>query len=107
MKKFENSGFTSILTNDKLKIEIPISNLVCAFNNCPDNPIGDGQLKVKRGKRKEFAEFCAEYIVDECNCETGDTYLTEAFDRLFNQLFEGFIIADEFIEEVKEYEDEN
>lgn len=31
MKKFENCGFTSILTKDKLKIEIPVKNLVCAF----------------------------------------------------------------------------
>ena len=94
MKKFENCGFTSILTNDKLKIEIPISSLVCAFENSPNN---FEECTVKRGKRKEFAEFCAEYIVEECDSETGNTYLTEAFDKMFDLLFEGHEDGREFV----------
>jgi hypothetical protein len=98
MNKFENSGFTSILTNEKLKIEIPIKNLVFAFNNCPDNY----NMKILRGRSKQFAEFCAKHIVEECNQENGDTYLTEAFDKMFGLIFDGYELADEFAVEVDE-----
>lgn len=47
-------------------------------------------MKVKRGKRQEFAEFCAQHILDECDQHTGGTYLTEAFDSMFDLLFEGY-----------------
>lgn len=86
MKKFEDNGFTSIITNDKLKIEIPIANLVNAFNYNPNNY----DCKIKRGKRKEFAEFLAKHIFDESDQETGANYIQEAFDKVFEMAMEDF-----------------
>lgn len=100
MKKFENMGFTSIVTNDTLKIEIPISNLVHAFECAPNNQNAYGnQVNIKRGKRKEFAEWVAEHIIDEHNQEDGASFIAEAFDALFDQIFEGYEICDEFVDE--------
>jgi hypothetical protein len=94
MKKFENLGFTSKLTNDKLSIEIPIKELVSAFELCPNNY---DESKVKRGKRQMFAEFVAKQIIEECDSETGDTPMTKAFDSVFELLFEGHEDGSEFI----------
>jgi len=94
MKKFENLGFTSKLTSKKLIIEIPIKNLVAAFEFCPDNY---DESKVKRGKRQLFAEFVAKQILNECDSETGDTPISRAFDSVFELLFEGYEDGAEFI----------
>lgn len=99
MKKFKNLGFTSILTENKLKIEIPIRNLVMAFETNPNNY---DESKVKRGKKQMFAEFVAKYILEECDQEDGATHITKAFDSVFDLLLEGFEDGSEFIE----FEDE-
>ena len=95
MKKFENLGFISKLTDEKLTIEIPIKNLVSAFELCPNNY---DESKVKRGKRQLFAEYVAKQILEECDQETGDTYISNAFDSVFELLFEGFEDGSEFID---------
>lgn len=95
MKKYENLGFTSILTEDKLKIEIPIRNLVMAFQTSPNNY---DESKVKKGKKQMFAEFVAKQILEECDQHTGDTHITKAFDSVFDLLFEGFEDGREFID---------
>ena len=100
MKKFENCGFTSIVTNDKLKIEIPISNLVFAFENAPNNQDENGNpATIRRGKRKEFAEWVAEEVISEADPEDGATYTHQMFDRVFDQIFEGYVIASEFVKD--------
>lgn len=101
MKQFENMGFTSTVTTDKLKIEIPISNLVFAFESAPNNCVGeDGSpSRIKRGKRQQFAEWVAEHIIDEHDQETGASFIAEAFDNLFEQIFEGYEICDDFVAE--------
>jgi hypothetical protein len=100
MKKFENCGFTSIVTNDKVKLEISIANLVFAFENDPNNDDGGGNYAtVKRGKRKQFAEWVAEMIVSEADQEDGATYAHQMFDKVFEQYYEGNVLADEFIKD--------
>jgi hypothetical protein len=94
MKKFENLGFTSKVTSNKLIIEIPIRNLVVAFKTSPNNY---DESEVKRGKRQMFAEFVAKQILEECDSETGDTHITKAFDSVFDLLFEGYEDGREFI----------
>lgn len=84
---YENAGFTSSLQNGVLRIEIPIENLVTAFENCPNN---FDELTIKKGCELEFADFVAEHIVDECDQETGDTYMTDAADHVFELIFEGY-----------------
>ena len=98
MKKFENCGFTSVITKNKLKIEIPIKSLVYAFEYSPNNY---DEMKIKKGKRQNFAEFCAKYIVEECDQETGNTYLTDAFDKMFDIIFEGYEDSSDFTVEVQ------
>ena len=102
MTKYEDNGFITKATNDKIQIEIPISNLVCAFENSPDNIGDEGYLKIKRGKRKEFANFIAKNLLNECDSENGVTFISNAFDGVFNLLFEGYETGDEFIREVSE-----
>lgn len=106
MNKFENMGFTSSVTNDKLKIEIPIKNLVTAFELSPNNY---DEVKIKRGKRKAFAEWVARTVVSEHDAEDGASFLHECFDNVFDQLFEGFETDgwDEFVKESSEEESED
>jgi hypothetical protein len=94
MKKFEDNGFTSKVTNAKIIIEIPIKNLVSAFNYNPENV---EELTVKRGKRQLFAEFVASHLLDEADSETGTRYIEQAFDKVFDLIIEGFETGDEFI----------
>jgi len=94
MKKYENCGITSKLTEKKLTIEISIKNLISAFELSPNN---FDKSKVKRDKRNEFAEFVAEHIIEKCDSETGDTYMTDAFDRVFDLLLEGYEDGRDFI----------
>jgi hypothetical protein len=94
MKKFENLGFTSKLTDDKLTIEIPVKNLITAFELCPTNY---DESKVNRGKSQIFAEFVAKQILEECDQETGDTHISKAFDSVFDLIFEGYEDGSEFI----------
>jgi len=80
MNKYTDKGITAIVTNDKLKIEISIKNLVNAFNFAPDN---FDESKVKRGKSKEFANYVAEMLIDTEDPDTGDTPVTDMFDKIF------------------------
>jgi hypothetical protein len=96
IKKYGNCGFTSFVDDGKLTVEIPIENLVTAFEYSEVN--GD-ELSIKEGKHGEFAEFVAEHIVDECNPHDGATYMCEAIDRVFDLLFEGFEDGQDFVEQ--------
>lgn len=91
MKKYESLGITTIVTNDKLKIELPIKNLVNGFNLNPENY---DESKVKRGKRQEFANYVAQAIIDSSNPDTGDSPVMEMFDDIFEEILEG---AEDFI----------
>ncbi|MBB5148636.1 hypothetical protein [Ureibacillus thermosphaericus] len=88
---FENLGFKATVTNDKLKIEIPIRNLVEGFKDSTNNY--DGSI-VKRGCRQEFAKYVAQALVDGSNPDTGDSPIMEAIEKTFEELFEG---AEDFI----------
>jgi len=90
MKKFECNGFTATVTNKVVRWEISISNLKCAFNNSPENYSEDGEhfIKVKKGKLKEFAEYVAEQLIISENADTGSSFLEEAIDQAFEQVFE-------------------
>ncbi|MHA7139818.1 hypothetical protein ACRTEV_21540 [Rossellomorea arthrocnemi] len=96
MEKFEALGFTATVTNDKLKIEIPIKSLVEGFKDSPNN---FSESKVKRGHKQDFAKYVAERLVDGSNADTGDSPIMEAIESTFEELFEG---DEEFIK----YEDE-
>lgn len=96
MKTFKEKGtdYKTAVDDKKLIIEIPISTLVCAFNYAPNNAEG---TKVKRGKRQMFAEFIAKHLHDEIDSETGASFITEMFDKMFDALTDGNYDASGFI----------
>lgn len=90
MKQFKEkgTGYKTAIDDKKLVIEIPISTLVCAFNYLPDN--ADGTV-VKRGKKQAFAELVAQHLHDEIDSETGASFITDMFDKLFVAFSDGYI----------------
>lgn len=103
MNKFEENGFTAIVTDKVVRWEIPIANLINAFELSPENPSEDGEnfVSIKRGKKKEFAEFVAKNLMDECDQETGASYIEKALDDCFRER-----IFEEYQEFAKYPEDE-
>ncbi|SHG89930.1 hypothetical protein SAMN02744040_00087 [Tepidibacter thalassicus DSM 15285] len=91
MKKFENLGITTIVTGDKIKIEVKISGAVNAFNNSPNN--FTPEATVKKEKRAEFAEYLAKALVDGSDPDTGDSPVMAMFENIFQEIYEG---AEEF-----------
>jgi len=91
MDKFESLGFTAVVTNDKLRIEIPIKNLVQGFEASPNNY---RDATVKRGYRKDFAKYVAKRLVCGSDPDTGDSPIMEAIESVFEELFE---CAEDFI----------
>jgi len=91
MEKYESLGFTAIVTNNKLKVEIPINNLIDGFRDSPNN---HDEVKVKRGYRREFVTYVAKSLIDQGNSESGDSFIMEALELVFEELFEG---AEDFI----------
>lgn len=85
-KTFEALGVKVVLTNDKMKIEVPIKGLVRGFEQSPNN---FDETKIKRGHRQEFAEYIAKALLDSSNAETGDTPVMEMLDKVFEEIFEG------------------
>jgi hypothetical protein len=90
MQKIEENGFIATITKNKIKIEMSISNLEYAFNNSPNNYSEDGEnfIKVKRGKRQEFAQYVAEQLLLSEDPDTGDSLLVQAIEKVFEQVFE-------------------
>jgi hypothetical protein len=91
MEKFEDkaTGFTIKVTNDKLILEMPISNLVRGFNNSPDNYDGSNALaKIKKGARSDFATYLAENLFDESDQDIGENYIEKMLDQLFIRALE-------------------
>ena len=95
MEKYEDNGFIINITDNKFKIEISLKNLVNAFNLYPDN---FDEAKVKRGKQKEFAKLIAQALLDSADSEKGDNFIAEMFDRIFEEILEGNVYAEEIID---------
>lgn len=100
MKKFEGNGFTATVTNKVVRWEIPITNLLYAYNNNPNGFTEDGEkyAKIKRGKKQEFAEYVAKSMFNEVDQETGASYIEEVLDRIFE-------VADEDSEDFIQFPD--
>ena len=104
-KKYEKQLMKFELTKDKLKMEIKLKDLVFLFENNPNNFgfEGEGLVKVKRGKRQEFAEFIIKRLMDDCDESEGDAANWGLpFEKAFMDIFEGY--EDEFIKYPKEDE---
>lgn len=101
MKQFKEkgTGYKTAVDDKKLIIEIPISTLVCVFNYLPGNTEG---TVVKKGKRQAFAELIAEHLHDEIDSETGASYITDMFDKLFVAFGDGYIDTSDIIKYLEE-----
>ncbi|MFI2856927.1 hypothetical protein ACH6EH_07275 [Paenibacillus sp. JSM ZJ436] len=82
------TGFTVRSTNEKVIIEMPISNLVRGFNLSPNNY---SEVKIKRGHRKEFADWLIGNLLDEADSETGDNFIVTMLDSVFERAYEDYL----------------
>lgn len=87
------------ITNDKLKMEISLKDLVWLFENSPENY--EPEAKIKRGKRKEFAEYVVKMMMDDAPNERDCTRWGEPFEDIFLEISEGY--EDEFVKYYDEY----
>jgi hypothetical protein len=85
------TGISVVVTEDKVKIEMPIKNLVNGFELSPNNC---EEAKIKRGMSKQFAEWIADNLLDSVDSEKGDNHIVEMMDRLFEIAIEN---SEEFI----------
>ena len=46
-------------------------------------------IKVKKGKRQEFAEYVAQQLMEQCDTETGMSHIEQAIENVFLNVFEG------------------
>jgi len=106
MKKFDQQVMKFSITKDKLKMEMSLKDLVWLFHNSPNNMSDDGEgigVKVRRGKRQEFAEFIVNFLMDESRNDENNVNWGEPFENAFQEIFEG--AEDEFCKYIG-YEDE-
>lgn len=108
MKEFNQQLLKFKITNDKLKMEISLKDLVWLFENSPENTY-DGEsvgVKVRRGKRQEFAKFIVDNLMDESsNGGNGDDVVWGVpFEEVFMRIFEG--AEDEFCKYFSEDDEE-
>ena len=91
MKEYNDQLMKFKITNDKLKMEIKLSDLVWLFRNSPDNVADDGEhefCRVIRGKNQEFAEAVVELLRDECPRNEKDTRWGHMMEDVFQELRE-------------------
>ena len=90
MKRYqENSLFKVTVSKTALKISVSIKDLEFLLRESPNNWHEEGPVRVKRGKRAEFADFVARFITEETDSETGEPPLLYMFEEAFIQIFEG------------------
>ena len=104
MKEFNDQLLKFKITNDKLKMEISLKDLVWLFHNSPENETEGDQpyAKVKRGKRQEFAEYIVKKMLDDSYNEKDCIRWGEPFEDIFREISES---AEDFCKYTG-YEDE-
>jgi len=104
MKEFNNQLLKFKITNDKIKMEISLKDLVSLFNTDPNNFDGDKPfVKIKAGKRQEFAEYIVNMLMDESPNNGDNTRWADPFADIFMEIFEG--AEDDFCKYTSEDED--
>lgn len=91
MKKFDEQLLKFQITNDKLKMEIKLSDLVWLFRNSPDNVADDGEhefCRVKRGQNQIFAEKFVCYLMDDDPQHENNTRWGTSFESAFQEIRE-------------------
>lgn len=91
MKKYDSQLLKFAITNNKLKMEIKLSDLVWLFRTSPDNVADDGEhefCRVKRGETQAFAEEFVQMLMDESPENGNYTRWGHMFEWIFQELRE-------------------
>lgn len=97
-KKFTDQVMKFEITKDKLKMEISLKDLAWLLENSSNNYDENGNsgaVKVKRGKRQEFAEYVVKALMDFKDSDSDNTRWGRPLDDIFEEIFES--AEDEFI----------
>jgi len=97
MKKFDEQLLKVQITNDKLKMEIKLSDLAWLFRSSPDNVADDGEhefCRVKRGRNQEFAEKFVREMLDASPHDENNMRWGDMFEEIFREIRES---GDEFL----------
>jgi hypothetical protein len=79
-----SDGFTVLVDDKNLTIQIPIENLTYGFNHGREDGYG---AKIVSGKEKEFADLFAYYLLDEHD-ESGNNYIATMFNNLCDEIYD-------------------
>ena len=88
MKTFDEQLMKFIITNDKLKMEIKLSDLVFLLKESPDNN-PDDPVRVKPGCRQQFAEALVKALMDDFEVDSNDTRWGRVLEDIFDEWFCG------------------
>ena len=105
MKEFNDYLLKFKITNDKLKMEISLKDLVWMFHNSPENIANDGDspfARIRPGKRQEFTERLVEILMDDAEYERDCFKWSEPFENAFLEIIES---AEDFLKYTDEDED--
>lgn len=90
MKEFNDQILKFKITDNKLKMEIALKDLVWLFHNSPNNFNGETESgKVMRGKRQEFAEYIVRMLMDDAPNERDCVRWGEPFEDIFEEILSG------------------
>lgn len=90
MKKYDEQLMKFTITNDKLKMEIPLKELVWLFHNSPNN-VSDGEglaYKIIKNKTQEFAEFIVRNLMDIDGYNDDVVLWGIPFEKVFERIYE-------------------
>jgi hypothetical protein len=107
-KKFTDQLMKFEITKDKLKMEISLKDLVFLFENSPNNfqEYDTEPVKIKRGKKQEFAEFVVKMLMEYSRDDENDTRWGRPFEEVFSEIFDGYEEGEEFCKYSIDEEDE-
>lgn len=91
MKKYDEQLLKFQITNDKLKMEIKLSDLVWLFHNSPNNMADDGEsafCRVKSGLKQQFAEKVVEMLLDQSPHDENNMRWGDLFEEIFEEITE-------------------
>ena len=91
MKKYDDQLLKFAITNNKLKMEIKLSDLTWLFRNSPDNVADDGEhefCSVKKGENQAFTEEFVQMLMDEAPENGNDTRWGHMFEKIYQELRE-------------------
>lgn len=89
MKEFNDQLMKFKITDDKLKMEISLKDLVWLFHSSPENIADDGEssfAKIKRGKRQEFAEYFVKILMKDAPYERNCFRRGGPFEDAFKEI---------------------